>query len=59
MANGFVYEMIGGGMLAIGLGFSIAMANGGWGLLSPTGRTLNEWVSQTFMPGTQKWAGLA
>ncbi len=56
---GFVAEMVGGGMLAIGLGFSIAIANGGWGFFAPSGKNLNEWVTSTFMPRSQAFVGLA
>jgi hypothetical protein len=37
-----------GVMLSLTIGMSIAVANGTWGLISPTGSTLNEWIDTTF-----------
>ena len=34
-----------GMMLAITIGFSLAIANGLWGLAAPSGRTLEQWAS--------------
>ena len=36
-----------GMMLAITIGFSLAIANGVWGMFAPSGRTLEQWASDT------------